>query len=276
MLTGIETVLQRERPDWVLVYGDTNSTLAGALAAAKLHIPVAHVESGLRSFNRHMPEEINRVVTDHLSARLFCPSAVSQRHLATEGIVDGVHVVGDVMADALLSASAQADASAVLGRYGLVPRGYFLATIHRAENTDNPARLAAILRAFGVIQRPILLPLHPRTGKAIEQNGLTIPSNVRQTGPLGYLDLVRAMRDADAVMTDSGGLQKEAYWLGTPCVTLRDETEWVETVENGWNRLVGADTEVIVAAVSFPFRPAVRPPLYGGDGRAAERIQDLL
>lgn len=276
MLMGIETVLQRERPDWVLVYGDTNSTLAGALAAAKLHIPVAHVEAGLRSFNRRMPEEINRVVADHLSSLMFCPSEVSQRHLADEGIIDGVHVVGDVMADALLSTASLADASEVLERHGLVQGGYLLATIHRAENTDDPDRLGGILRAFGAINRRILLPLHPRTGKAIERSGLVVPPNICLAGPLGYLDLVRALRDADAVMTDSGGLQKEAYWLGTPCITLRGETEWVETVEGGWNRLVGADEERIVFAASNLSRPATRLPLYGGDGRAAERIRDIL
>ncbi|GDY12618.1 UDP-N-acetyl glucosamine 2-epimerase [Planctomycetota bacterium] len=276
MLTGIEGVLQRERPDRVLVYGDTNSTLAGALAAAKLHVPVAHVEAGLRSFNRRMPEEINRVVTDHLSDLLFCPSEISQRHLAAEGIVSGVHVVGDVMADALLNAARRADASQILIQHQLSPRSYVLATVHRADNTDDGVRLAAILQAFADIGRTILFPVHPRTRKAIAAAGLSVPSNVRPCEPLGYLDLVRALRDADLVLTDSGGLQKEAYWLSVPCITLRDETEWVETVETGWNRIVGADRAAIVAAAADGRRPGDHPALYGGDGQATGKLVGLI
>lgn len=254
MLTGIERVLLDEKPDWLLIYGDTNSTLAGALAAAKVHIPIAHVEAGLRSFNRRMPEEVNRVVADHLSTLLLCPSEVAVRNLAAEGITRGVHVVGDVMADALLDAAQRADASDVLVRHGLEPRRYLLATVHRAENTDDPARLAAILDAFADLGRTILLPLHPRTRAAIARAGLALPGNVRACDPLGYLDMVRALRDADLVLTDSGGLQKEACWLGVPCVTLREETEWVETVESGWNRLAGADRERIRSAAATPFQ----------------------
>ena len=276
MLTGIEGVLQRERPDRVLVYGDTNSTLAGALAAAKLHVPVAHVEAGLRSFNRRMPEEINRVVTDHLSDLPFCPSEISQRHLSAEGIVSGVHVVGDVMADALLNAARRADASQILIQHQLSPRSYVLATVHRADNTDDGVRLAAILQAFADIGRTILFPVHPRTRKAIAAAGLSVPSNVRPCEPLGYLDLVRALRDADLVLTDSGGLQKEAYWLSVPCITLRDETEWVETVETGWNRIVGADRAAIVAAAADGRRPGDHPALYGGDGQATGKLVGLI
>jgi len=276
MLTGIEQVLLREKPDWLLIYGDTNSTVAGALAAAKIHIPVAHVEAGLRSFNRRMPEEINRIVADHLSTLLFCPSQVAANHLAHEGITRGVQVVGDVMADALLAAAARAETSTVLERYGLQPRGYLLATVHRAENTDDSTRLSAITAAFADIGRPVLCPVHPRTSKAIATAGLVMPSDVLACPPLGYLDLVRALRDADLALTDSGGLQKEAYWLSVPCVTLRDETEWVETVEAGWNIVAGANRLRIVAAVAEFQRPARHPALYGGDGQAAGRIRDAL
>lgn len=272
MLVAIERVLQRERPDLMLVYGDTNSTLAGALAAAKLHIRIAHVEAGLRSFNRGMPEEVNRVLTDHLSALLFCPSAVSQAHLKAEGITSGVHVIGDVMADALLNAVARSAGSTVLGANGLKPGAYALMTIHRAENTDDPQRLASILGAIQDLGRAILLPLHPRTRKAIQRHGLAIPGNVTVVEPLGYLDLVRALKDAELLLTDSGGMQKEAYWLGVPCVTLREETEWTETVQTGWNRLAGTARDRIVDLCRKAGRPARRPDLYGGDGHASERL----
>jgi len=272
MLVGVEQIVQDRKPDWLLIYGDTNSTLAGALAAAKLHVPVAHVEAGLRSFNRRMPEEINRVVADHLSALLLCPSDVAVRNLAAEGITKGVQVVGDVMADALLGAAARADGSTILERYGLKPHGYLLATVHRAENTDDPVRLSAIMAAFGDIGRPILFPVHPRTRKVLANAGLVLPGNVVACEPLGYLDLVRALRDADFAMTDSGGLQKEAYWLQVPCITLRDETEWVETVDEGWNVLTGADRSRIAASASAFVRPQTHPVLYNGDGNTAARI----
>ena len=276
MLTGIELILDREKPDWLLVYGDTNSTVAGALAAAKMHVRIAHVEAGLRSFNRRMPEEINRVVTDHLSALLLCPSEVAARNLAAEGITRGVEVVGDIMADTLLGAAARADCSEILARHDLAPRGYYLATVHRAENTDAPMRLAAIIGALADLGRPILFPAHPRTRKALAAQEIAVPGNVRICDPLGYLDMVRAMRDAAAILTDSGGMQKEAYWLSVPCITLRDETEWVETVETGWNILVGADRPRIAEAAAEPSRPAGRPTLYDGDGRAASRIATAL
>ncbi len=272
MLVGVEKVLEREQPDWTLIYGDTNSTLAGALAAAKLHVPVAHVEAGLRSFNRRMPEEVNRVLADHLSALLLCPSETAASNLAAEGIVEGVTIVGDVMADALLGAATQPRTSGALASMRRAPRSYILATIHRAENTDDSARLAGIVGAFADLQRTILLPLHPRTRNALARAGLTLPANVEACDPLGYLDMVGALRDADIVLTDSGGLQKEAYWLSVPCVTLRDETEWVETVEHGWNRLAGADRQQIVAAAHAARRLSAHPLLYGGDGRAAARI----
>lgn len=276
MLAGIEKVLQSEKPDWLLIYGDTNSTLAGALAAAKLHVPIAHVEAGLRSFNRYMPEEINRVVADHLSSLLFCPSVVAADNLASEGITKGVHVVGDVMADALLSASARADESTVLEKFNLKLNSYLLATVHRAENTDDHERLSAILGAFADIGRPILFPVHPRTRKMLENAGMDLPANVLACEPLGYLDLVRALRDADMVLTDSGGLQKEAYWLSVPCITLRDETEWVETVKTGWNILAGANRSTIVHSVATFHHPQIHPMMYGGEGLAAKQICEVL
>lgn len=277
MLAGIEQTLLAEKPDWVLVYGDTNSTLAGALAAAKLHIPVAHVEAGLRSFNRRMPEEINRVLTDHISELLFCPSQTAVDHLTAEGIIHGVHLVGDVMMDALTFAAARAQThSNILQRLGLDEKDFLLATVHRAENTDNPDRLRAILEAFSALDETIVFPVHPRTRARIEVLNLQSKSrNLKSIEPVGYLDMVRLEQAARMILTDSGGIQKEAYWLGVPCVTLRDETEWVETVEAGWNMLVGADAERIVTAVRDFDLSKNRPPLYG-DGRVAERIVSYL
>ena len=275
MLTRIEQVLLSQKPDRVLVYGDTNSTLAGALAAVKLHIPVAHVEAGLRSFNRAMPEEINRILTDHVSDLLFCPSEVARQHLAGEGITHGVHVVGDVMADTLLYAAERArQRSTILEDLGLQPGNYLLATVHRAENTDDSARLHAILAAFAAVREPIIFPIHPRTRQRIVDQGVQAileGSQVKLIEPLGYLDMVRLEQSARMILTDSGGIQKEAYWLKIPCITLRDETEWIETVENGWNCLVGADCEKIVQAVATFRPPPSHPGLYG-DGRAAERM----
>jgi len=272
MLAGIEGVLLREHPAWALVYGDTNSTLAGALAAAKLGIPVAHVEAGLRSFNRAMPEEINRVVADHLSTLLFCPSQTAVNNLAAEGITRGVHLVGDVMADALAFAAERAQRrSTVLARLGIAGQGYLLATVHRAENTDDPSRLGQILGALDALEEPVLFPVHPRTRKAIEALGYRPAPQVRLLDPVGYLDMVRLEQSARMILTDSGGVQKEAYWLGVPCVTLRNETEWVETVQAGWNVLVGADASRIVRTVGSFVRPALRPVVYG-EGEAAARV----
>jgi UDP-GlcNAc3NAcA epimerase len=278
MLAAIEGVLADERPDFVVVYGDTNSTLAGALAAVKMGLPVAHVEAGLRSYNRRMPEEINRLVTDHIAALLFCPSRGAADNLAREGVTDGVHVVGDVMADALAEAAERAGSrSAILARLGVRPGAYLLATIHRAENTDDPTRLCAILDAFRRIPEPIVFPIHPRTRKALA--GLGDPHsgmpNLLAIEPVGYLDMARLERSARLILTDSGGIQKEAYWLGIPCLTLRGETEWVETVEAGWNKVVGTEAETIVRAAREFRPPAARPPLYGGTGAAA-RIVALL
>jgi UDP-GlcNAc3NAcA epimerase len=239
MLAAIEGVLTDKRPDAILVYGDTNSTLAGALAAAKLDIPVVHVEAGLRSYRRAMPEEINRVLTDRLSALLLCPTRSSIENLAREGIVKGCHHVGDVMYDATLHARTQAmRQSDILTRLGLAPGGYSVATLHRAENTDDRGRLAQLIEFMRREGRDhaVVLPLHPRTAKAAAAAGLSFDGLIVEP-PLGYLDMHRLLADATLVMTDSGGLQKEAYFHQVPCITLRDETEWVETVEAGWNRL---------------------------------------
>jgi UDP-GlcNAc3NAcA epimerase len=277
MLQGVEEVLLSERPDWVLIYGDTNSTLAGALAAAKLHIPIVHVESGLRSYNRRMPEEINRIIADHLSDLLLCPSPTAVNNLAAEGITRNVHLVGDVMLDILVWAKPRAEikASVVLGQLGLKPGQYLLATLHRSENTDDPRRLGGILKAFNDIHETLIFPVHPRTRKVITRLEYPLQPHVRLMDPVGYLEMVTLSSSARMILTDSGGLQKEAYWLGVPCLTLRDETEWVETVEAGWNRLVGSDSDRIKQAISTFVPPASRGPLYG-DGRTAARCIDLL
>jgi UDP-GlcNAc3NAcA epimerase len=239
MLEKLEEVLLVERPAMVLVYGDTNSTLAGALAASKLHVPVAHIEAGLRSFNRLMPEEVNRVLTDHLSRLLFCPTATAVKNLSAEGIRVGVHAVGDVMYDITLAMARKADEkSRILEILALAPRSYALATVHRAENTDDPARFGRVMDWLEEAARvqPIVMPLHPRTRKLMAERHIS-PAGVRTIDPLGYLDMTRLAHNAIAIFTDSGGLQKEAYFHRVPCVTLREETEWIETIEAGWNRL---------------------------------------
>jgi UDP-GlcNAc3NAcA epimerase len=288
MLKGIEKVLVDERPDRVLVYGDTNTTLAGALAAAKLDIPIVHIEAGLRSYRRGMPEEINRRVTDHLSSVLFCPSDVAVENLRREGIVDGgdpnfprqVMNVGDVMVDALRSCR---DASANhpwQTKYGR--GGYVLATIHRAESTDDGgvlSHLASQMRALAA-RIPVLLPLHPRTRAALEEidglRALGTAPGVHCTEPLSYREFTAALAGARAVVTDSGGVQKEAMILGTPCITLREETEWVETVKLGWNRLAGSRPRDLAELVLAATPPCERAPDVYGDGRAATRIAAAL
>jgi UDP-GlcNAc3NAcA epimerase len=277
MLKGIEDVLVEERPDCVLVYGDTNSTLAGALAASKLSVPVAHVEAGLRSFNRRMPEEINRVVADHLSDLLFCPSETAIHNLAAEGIARNTHLVGDVMLDVLNWARQRLakKPSEILSRLGLTSKEYLLATVHRSENTDDPQRLAAIVNAFNSLQETIVFPIHPRARKVIASAQLRLAEHVRLIDPVGYLDMVALTGSARMVLTDSGGLQKEAYWLQIPCLTMRQETEWVETVAAGWNRLVATDSNEIIEAVRA-FRPGGVPPVLYGDGFAAKACVELL
>ena len=298
MLERIETVLERERPEMVLVYGDTNSTLAGALAAAKLNIPVAHVESGLRSYNRSMPEEINRLITDHLATLLFCPTPQSVRNLEKEGIKDGrttsVRKVGDVMYDSILYYSKLAEKkSTILKDLNLCSstpnselrtQNYYLATLHRAENTDDPKRLKSILKALSEIGRkmPVVLPLHPRTRKMMKTYGLFPKSReIRWIEPVSYLNMLSLEKNAKAILTDSGGVQKEAYWLKVPCFTLREETEWVETARSGWNVLVGTETRRIVEEVSRlekrkrPLSPPRRIGVFG-EGKASERIVEIL
>jgi UDP-GlcNAc3NAcA epimerase len=312
MLERIEAVLAKETPDLVMVYGDTNSTLSGALAAAKLSIPVAHVEAGLRSYNTKMPEEINRLLTDHLSTVLFCPTRQAVLNLLKEGIRSGgrkvIKNVGDVMYDSILYYSKIAGGkSTILKDLGLytqsalrhAPRRvhgspephmvqgafqmspYYLATLHRAENTDNPKRLKSILRALNEISKntPVVLPLHPRTRKMIKNFHLeSVCERMTVIQPVSYLDMLVLEGNAKTILTDSGGVQKEAYWLGVPCLTLREETEWMETLQYGWNRLVGAEPNRVVGEVAKAGRkaPARKRKKIFGDGKAGEKIVRVL
>jgi UDP-GlcNAc3NAcA epimerase len=283
MMERLEQVVEHERPDWTLVYGDTNSTLAGALAAVKLHVPVAHVEAGLRSFNRRMPEEINRVLTDHASDLLFAPTAAAVENLRNEGIPAArMRLTGDVMYDTALHYGSLAEArSDVLDRMRVRPREYVLSTVHRAENTGDAARLAAIFHGLVRVGRelPVVLPLHPRTRAALGRMGMEAPPDggLRVVPPLGYLDMLMLEKNAAVVATDSGGVQKEAFFFGVPCATLRDETEWVELVELGWNRLVRPDDpERIAAAVLGAVGTAGTPAQPYGDGASAVRIARIL
>lgn len=254
MLEAIEQVLVKEYPDWVIVYGDTNSTLAGALAAAKLHIPIAHIEAGLRSSNRTMPEEINRVVTDHLSDRLFCPTETARRHVNNEGITQGVQVVGDVMYDVLLQVRPKLDAraEALLPTLHVAPQSYMLVTVHRPANTDDLTAMSNIAYALNKLEMPVIFPVHPRTRACLERYGISWRKHVQLIEPVGYLDMLALEWAAYRILTDSGGVQKEAFLLGVPCVTLREETEWSETVDAGWNKLVGSRFEAILDAVNLP------------------------
>jgi UDP-GlcNAc3NAcA epimerase len=283
MLTGIERILLDSRPDFLLVYGDTNSTLAGALAAAKLHVPVAHVEAGLRSFNRRMPEEINRILTDHASDLLFAPTETAVRRLAEEGIAGAnVRLVGDVMYDVALHFNEIAvERSTILAGLNLIDQPYVLCTIHRAENTDDPARLRNIFAALEVFAKDIrvVVPLHPRTltilaGAGFDRScftGLTI------IDPVGYLDMVRLESSAALIATDSGGVQKEAFFHRVPCVTLRDETEWVELVDAGWNRLASPqDPDLVLSAMRDAIGSAGKSIAPYGNGDASRRIADAL
>ena len=280
MLKQIEKVLLKEKPDYVLVFGDTNSTLAGALAAAKLCIPVAHVEAGLRSFNRRMPEELNRLVTDHVSSLLFCPTETSVKNLAREGITQHVYLVGDVMYDALLSNAQRAEEkSRILKQLQLQPKSYFLATVHRAENTDDPRRLAVIVKAFEMISDSftIVWPVHPRTRKALESYGLRKNGqSLSILDPVSYLDMLCLEKAARGILTDSGGVQKEAYWLKVPCITLREESEWIETLRTGWNTLACMDPDAIFAAATKPPPSAAGLDNLFGDGHSATKIVRTL
>ena len=275
MLEAVEKVLLEEDPDWVMIYGDTNSTLAGALAAAKLHITLAHIEAGLRSFNMRMPEEVNRILSDRVSNLLFCPTETSVKNLNAEGVIHGVYQVGDVMYDASLYYKDKArKSSAILANLKLTEGGYVLATCHRAENTDDPIRLKGIIDALIdiALDMPVILPLHPRTKSVLLQHGYANKlSQVTVISPVSFVDMIRLEQSAYAIITDSGGVQKEAYFYGVPCLTMRDQTEWVETIDTGWNQLVGAHAKDIVAAFKKMQRPTSRPLLYG-DGQAAEKI----
>ena len=284
MLMRIEETLIKEKPERVLVYGDTNSTLAGALAAVKLQIPLAHVEAGLRSFNREMPEEHNRVLTDHCADLLFCPTQTAVENLRYEGITQGACWVGDTMYDAVLQFAEMArQRSTILKGLELEPKQFLLATIHRPYNTDNPEILDGILRAFREHDETIIFPVHPRTRACIEKYDLLDPHNdlsqpisennkLKLIGPVGYLDMLMLEQNARLILTDSGGMQKEAYFFGVPCLTLRPETEWVETVEAGWNVLVEADPMKIAKTIREHSWPTQTPPALFGDGDAASKI----
>ncbi|HEX4109377.1 MAG TPA: UDP-N-acetylglucosamine 2-epimerase (non-hydrolyzing) [Solirubrobacteraceae bacterium] len=275
MLAALGPVLREAAPDVVLVYGDTNSTLAAALAAAQGGLALAHVEAGMRSYDRAMPEEVNRVLSDHLADLLLCPSARAVENLRREGIVQGVIDVGDVMVD-VAELTARAASPQTLDEHGLRPGDYLLVTAHRAGNVDDAERLGALMRLLLALPAPVVLPLHPRTRARLRDAGLlgALERALQVTPPLGPLEFAALLRGARAVLTDSGGVQKEAYLAGVPCVTLRDRTEWVETVQAGWNVLVDLDAAAALAALERP-RPAAHPPLYG-DGRAGERVVAAL
>jgi UDP-N-acetylglucosamine 2-epimerase len=277
MLRALEPAYEELAPDLVLVYGDTNSTLAGALAAAQSHVPVAHVEAGMRSFDRAMPEELNRVLTDHASHLLLCSTETAVANLEREGVAGEVRLVGDAMADVTLAfAPVAEERSRALGDNGVSPGEYLLVTAHRAGNVDDPARLLRLVELLEALPGPVVFPLHPRTKARLDAAGLMGRlAGLRLTPPLGYLDFLTLARNARAVLTDSGGVQKEAYLLGTPCVTMRDTTEWVETLETGWNVLVDLDAEAALRALDQPPPAGERPELYGG-GRAGERIRAAI
>jgi UDP-GlcNAc3NAcA epimerase len=276
ILAGLEPVLQELEPSLVLVYGDTNSTLAGALAASQAGIPTGHVEAGMRSFDRSMPEELNRVLTDHASELLLCSTETAMRNLESEGVRGEAHLVGDVMADVSLAFRDIAEnRSAILDELGVEPGSYLVVTAHRAGNVDRRERLERLAELLAALPGPVIFPVHPRTRARLVAAGLTDElGDVRLVAPLGYLDFLKLARHSRAVLTDSGGVQKEAYLLGVPCVTLRDTTEWVETVEAGWNTLVDLDPAAALAALERR-PPDERPELYGG-GRAAVRVCEML
>ena len=277
MLVGLEPVIQDERPDAVLVYGDTNSTLAGALVAAKLQVPIGHVEAGLRSFDRRMPEELNRMVVDVLADLRFCPSDTAVTNLAAEGITAGVHQVGDVMVDvAQTFAPIAARRSDALTEAGVEPGEYVILTAHRPANTL-PETIPALVEVIEALEMPVVFPVHPRTRAALERAGLLerAAAAAHLTSPLGYLDFTALLMSAAVCLTDSGGVQKEAYLHRVPCVTLRDTTEWVETIATGWNRLAELEPAAVTAALASATRPPEHPPLYG-DGDAAGRIAAVI
>ncbi|WP_165998014.1 UDP-N-acetylglucosamine 2-epimerase (non-hydrolyzing) [Bacillus sp. Cs-700] len=277
MLTKIEEILVDEKPDYLLVYGDTNSTLAGSLAASKLHIPVIHIEAGLRSFNKKMPEEINRIMTDHVSDLLFCPTKTAVKNLENENILENVFNVGDVMYDAVdYNRNLAQEKSVVLNSHELTSKEYFLITIHRAENTDDKAKMKNILEALKRISEPKVWPIHPRTRQVIERFGFSLEAipNLKVIEPVGYLDMLTLENHSKKILTDSGGVQKEAYFMKVPCITMREQTEWVETLEDNANILVGSNKEKIIEAVYREVYPEYKKLF--GDGHAASKIVAVL
>jgi UDP-N-acetylglucosamine 2-epimerase len=277
MLVGIEAILLSQKPDLVLVYGDTNSTLAGALATIKLEIKLAHVEAGLRSYNRSMPEEHNRVLTDHCADLLFCPTQTAVENLTHEGIQTGVSLVGDTMYDAVLQFSQLAhNQSSIINQLNLQPKEFLLLTIHRPYNTDNPDVLKSILSGLKNVDEKIIFPIHPRTLNVIQATNIAISPNVQVINPVGYLDMLMLEQSARAILTDSGGIQKEAYFFKIPCITLRPETEWVETVTTGWNILTGTDSDQIISALRRRLPVTLPHPQLFGDGHASEKIVSVI
>jgi UDP-GlcNAc3NAcA epimerase len=277
MLAEIEKIILEEKPDYLLVYGDTNSTLAGALAAAKLHVPVIHIEAGLRSFNKKMPEEINRIMTDHVSEYLFCPTDTAIENLTNENITRNVINVGDVMYDAVeYNRQLAEEKSTVLADNELTSKDFYLITVHRAENTDDPEKMKNILDAFAKTEGTKVWPIHPRTKHKLESIGFDLVSvpGLKVIEPVGYLDMLTLEYHSKKILTDSGGVQKEAYFMEVPCVTLREQTEWVETLEGDANILVGTDVGKILDAVQKDVNPSYKPVF--GDGKASEKIVDIL
>ncbi|WP_142412974.1 non-hydrolyzing UDP-N-acetylglucosamine 2-epimerase [Hathewaya massiliensis] len=276
MLIELEKIYLKEKPDLILVYGDTNSTLAGALCASKLLIPVAHVEAGLRSFNMSMPEEQNRILTDHISKFLFVPTETAENNLQKEGIAKGVYNVGDVMFDAVLHFKKIAsEKESILNKIGVEENKYILTTIHRAENTNDINRLKNIIEALNESGKTVVLPLHPRTKKYMTDYGLNFNENIKIIEPVGYLDMIALEMHAEKIVTDSGGVQKEAFFAKKPCITMRDETEWVETVKNGWNVIVGTNKEKILDSI-INFMPKKEQEDIFGDGHASEKILSII
>ncbi|MCR1935233.1 non-hydrolyzing UDP-N-acetylglucosamine 2-epimerase [Clostridium tepidum] len=276
MLIDLEKIYLKENPDLVLVYGDTNSTLAGALCASKLLIPVAHIEAGLRSFNMNMPEEQNRILTDHISKLLFVPTVTARDNLHNEGINQNVYNVGDVMFDAVLHFKKLAkEKESILNKISIKPGEYILTTIHRAENTNDINRLKSIIEALNESGKIIVLPLHPRTKKYIEDYNLQFGNNIKLIGPVGYLDMISLEMNSQKIVTDSGGVQKEAFFMKKPCITMRDETEWIETVESGWNIVVGTDKNKILNSI-LNFQPNGYQKSIFGDGKASYKILDII
>jgi UDP-GlcNAc3NAcA epimerase len=276
MLIKLEEIYLKEKPDLVMVYGDTNSTLAGAVCASKLLIPVAHIEAGLRSFNKAMPEEQNRILTDHISKFLFVPTVSALNNLKNEGITKGVHNIGDVMFDAVLNFKQLAEErNNIVKKLNVKEGQYILTTIHRAENTNDINRLKNIIEALNECGKDVILPLHPRTKKYIIDYGLNFSENIKVIEPIGYLEMINLEMNSEKIVTDSGGVQKEAFFMHKPCITMRDETEWVETVESGWNMIVGTDKNKIIDCI-INFHPKEKQRDIFGDGKAAEKILNIL